>query len=697
MKLTRRQFLEAAVAIGAGAMWVDGAPRASTLQWQERRELYPQGVASGDPQADSVILWTRYVAAKAAPTGLTAVPTGLTVEVALDQGFEKVVATTTAAISADADWTCRVLVGNLRPRTVYWYRFSDADGNGSRIGRTITAPGNRDSAPVKFAFVSCQTINEGSMNAYRRMLYEDRRATEAEQLGFVLHLGDFIYEVVQYTDEVKTRYDRTIYDIGRIPDARTIGKFHIPTTLEGYRVVYQAYLKDPDIQDARAHLPFVAMWDNHEFSWQAWQSFIKFGAGEPEPAQALKVAAMQAWFEYQPARIVKSGGPSLERFDGPKVVNAPIKTFDESGLGTEPNNLAAINSLIGYRALRYGRNVELLITDNRGFAMQDQGSRKETDPLSLDGFAGMIPEEVIEALDMGRAFGGGKPPDKIRMGDTEIDNFRKAETPWTILGEKQRAWFIERLRKSQARWKVWGSSMATLDYRFDPQHLPDGLAKRKWPGAGYANLGGGDFGAAYWERGQIYDAVAREGVTGFVTVAGDRHSFWAGYAAKALPPKAFEPVGLAFVTGSISSPGMCEAHEHRFPKDDPLRPLFLADSPGGAKPEPAVNMTLRHGVRSSLEYAKSRDIAKARALSNPDNAPHLAFVDMGGHGYATVRASKDDLETEFVCIPRPIRRSETEDGGPLLYRVAHRARMWKARERPRLEVKVKEGDPKLSL
>jgi alkaline phosphatase D len=156
-------------------------------------------------------------------------------------------------------------------------------------------------------------------------------------------------------------------------------------------------------------------------------------------------------------------------------------------------------------------------------------------------------------------------------------------------------------------------------------------------------------------------------------------------------------VGLAFVTGSISSVGMVEANEHNFPKDEPLRPLFLADSPGGAPPEPTINMTARLGVRASLEYAKSRDIARARALRNPDNAPHLEFLDMGGHGYATVRASAKDIETEFVCIPRPIRRSESEDGGPLLYRVAHRAALWGARERPRMEVKVREGDPKLSL
>src|SRR5690349_2567686 len=601
-KLTRRQFLEAAIAIGAGAMWVDGAPYASTQPWQERRELYPQGVASGDPQADSVILWTRRVAAEAAPTELT-------VELALDPAFEKVVATAKAPISADADWTCRVLVGNLQPATVYWYRFADAQGNGSRVGRTLTAPGNRDSRPVKFAFVSCQTINEGAQNAYRRMLHEDRRAAEADRLGFVLHLGDFIYEVVMYPEEIQTRYDRTIYDIGKVPDARKVGKFNVPTNVAGYRAVYQAYLKDPDIQDARAYLPFVAMWDNHEFSWQGWQSFVKFG-GEAEPRQTWKVAAMQAWFEYQPARMAKSGGPSLDRFDGPKVVDAPIKTFDDSGLGTEPNNLAALGALTGYRALRYGRNVELFITDNRSFGMEDQTNRPEL-TLSPGDFAGMYPEEIVDIIDGGRAYAGGKPPDKIRLGDAEIDNYRKTGRPFTILGETQRRWFIDRLKKSQATWKVWGSSTPALDYRMDPQNLPDGLTKTKWPGAGFATLGTGDFGAAYWERGQIYDAVARESISGFVTVAGDRHSFWAGYAAKALPPRKFEPVGLAFVTGSISAPGMCEANEHKFPKDSPLRPLFLADLPGnaqagGARSEPTVNMTLHRGVRASLEYAKSK-------------------------------------------------------------------------------------------
>jgi alkaline phosphatase D len=65
---------------------------------------------------------------------------------------------------------------------------------------------------------------------------------------------------------------------------------------------------------------------------------------------------------------------------------------------------------------------------------------------------------------------------------------------------------------------------------------------------------------------------------------------------------------------------------------------------------------------------------------------------MGGHGYSVVRASADHFDVEFVCIPRPIERSATEDGGPLRYRVVHSARLWTPGEAPKLERKIIEGD-----
>jgi alkaline phosphatase D len=437
------------------------------------------------------------------------------------------------------------------------------------------------------------------------------------------------------------------------------------------------------------------MWDNHEFSWKGWQSLQKFD-GKTFPAQTRKIAANQVFFEYRPSRIAKPNGALLEKFDPPKVANAPITHFDEHGLGQEPNNLAAINSLKGYRTMRWGGNVELIITDQRSYRSEEPTDRPEAAAFSSNDFPEFFPEEVQEILDAGRTYSSGKPPASIRFGEKDVPNFCKDSPAQTILGAEQMKWFLKTLRASKATWKIWGNTTGTLDMRADPQNIPEGTTK-PWPGAGYAGFGGGDHGSAYVERGIIYDFVQSNGITGFATVAGDRHSFWAGFAAKSLPPKKFVPVGVAFITGSISAPGLVEALEHNFAKDHPLRALYLGQGPRDGRPQPTFNMLLRHGVRSCLEYAKSGDIAKARALSNPNLSPHVSFVDMGGHGYSVVRASSEAIETEFVCIPRPIERSTRDDGGPLNYRVKFRTRVWQHGQTPKLETNVLEGDPKFSI
>jgi alkaline phosphatase D len=683
-KISRRELLVTAAALGATAAWAKG-PAPSRTNWQERRDFYPEGVASGDPDSGSVLLWTRRPYGKGLKTAR------LIVEVAEDRDFRSVVAKAKATALEESDWTVRVLVGGLKPATEYWYRFTDSDGNGSRIGRTITAPAEDDPRRVNFAFVSCQNANYGAQNAYRRMIYEDQRAAPEDKLAFVLHLGDFIYELMWYPEERATYYDRKVRDLVRYPDGEKHEDFHVPTTVAGYRAVYYAYLHDPDIQDARAYFPFVAMWDNHEFSWQGWQSLQNFGKGDI-PEQTRKVAAMQVWFEIHPSRVKKKN-PSLEKFDPPAVTNAPITTFDDNGLGTEPNNVTAINSLIGYRALRFGKNVDLIITDQRSYRSRDPMDNPAVNALNDFAF---IPEDVQIVLDGGRDANGGKPPETIKFGDVTFANYRKDEPPATLLGATQKAWFIDKLRTSQATWKVWGNTQATLDMRADPANLPDGMGGKKWPDESYGGFGTGEPCAAYVERNEIYDVIAREGITGFATVAGDRHSFWAGVATKSLPPRGFEPVGIAFVTGSLSAPGMAESLEHHFKKDDPQQPLTVVKREDG-KFEATVNLTLHHGVRTALEYAKSGDIAKARALRNPDCAPHVSFVDMGGHGYGVMRASVDRMDTEFVCIPRPVERSATEDGGPLRYRVVHSAKLWGKGERPVLEQTVVEGDASLSV
>src|SRR3954452_12739067 len=460
MTISRRAFLKAAAAMGASLAWV-GPARGSRVEWKERRDLFPQGVASGDPDPHSVILWTRRPFAEGTRQLLT-------VEVAEDEAFRRVVAHAQAPVSSAADWTARVLVGGLRPARTYWYRFTDTDGNGSRIGRTITAPLPNDPRTVNFAFVSCQDVNEGKLNAYRRMIYEDERAPAAEQLDFVLHLGDFIYEVVEYPDEVKTRFDRTIYEVARFSDEHShkVGNFHIPLTLDGYRAVYKGYLADPDLQDARARWPFVAIWDNHEFSWQGWQSIQK--AGKERPGQSIKVAANQAWWEYLPSRCKKSGGASWEHFEAPAVANVEIKKWDENGLGEEPNNLIAINSLIGYRTFRYGKHLDLIITDQHSYHGPDPFSDDSLNKLGdWAAYDGWFPEDLQQVLDGGRAFNGDNPPAELAFGEARIPNPQKDAPPQTILGAEQKAWLKDQLKRATATWKIWANSQGALDERVD--------------------------------------------------------------------------------------------------------------------------------------------------------------------------------------------------------------------------------------
>src|SRR6202044_1111939 len=179
--MSRRDFLAFAAGVGAEAAWGRSFSTPSKISWRERRDLFPEGVASGDPDSSSVLLWTRRP--YAAQTNVQTSDKNLHAEIAEDSAFTRIVAPPKAPVSAESDWTCRVLTGGLKPSTVYWYRFTDSEGNGSRIGRTITAPAEPDERPVRFAFVSCQNANQGAQNAYRRMIFEDERAPEQDRLG----------------------------------------------------------------------------------------------------------------------------------------------------------------------------------------------------------------------------------------------------------------------------------------------------------------------------------------------------------------------------------------------------------------------------------------------------------------------------------------------------------------------------------
>src|SRR4029079_15167331 len=97
-------------------------------------------------------------------------------------------------------------------------------------------------------------------------------------------------------------------------------------------------------------------------------------------------------------------------------------------------------------------------------------------------------------------------PGTIPAGGAELANPRRTAPPQSMLGAAQKAWFLARLRASTARWRLWGNSVAMLDWRTDLQNLPPEL-RAKWPFAGYGLIGTGDWTSYRTERNEILDLV----------------------------------------------------------------------------------------------------------------------------------------------------------------------------------------------
>src|SRR5205085_743272 len=290
--------------------------------------------------------------------------------------------------------------------------------------------------------------------------------------------------------------------------------------------------------------------------------------------------------------------------------------YDGLGTGLEPNNLAAIHSLRIYRTLNWGRNADLILTDNRSFQAPpaDGGG-----PFAVQGFPLVYPEEVNDIIEGGRDYNDGHPPATIRAANgQDLPNPGREAPRQSYLGAEQKGWFLGQLRASRKPWKIWGHSFGTLRWRMDVQNLPEPL-RANWPG-GYGLVNGG----YKLDQGEIADTLKAEGITGVAILAGDKHSFWAGTLSKDLPPRPFEPVAVEFITGSISARGLAESIERSMRADHPLRALYVHDGPNGPDGR-KLNMSLLHGVRSSLAFKETGDRAAALAVRNPDLAPHLSF------------------------------------------------------------------------
>jgi alkaline phosphatase D len=246
---------------------------------------FRHAVASGDPLADRVVIWTRVTT-----EGTARVQLGWTM--ARDPELLDIVAGGSVTADPDADFTAHVDVGGLDPDTHYWYGFS-MDEERSPVARTRTLPARTEH--LRFAMVSCAKFNAGFLNAYGRI-------ADRDDVQFLLHLGDYIYEASENPPASQTKSK----DIGRPFDP-----LHECVTLEDYRTRYAQYRGDPDVQRLHLAHPLIATVDDHEFADGAWRGGSTEHREERDgPWADRQAAAFRARWEWMPYRMPVPDDPS---------------------------------------------------------------------------------------------------------------------------------------------------------------------------------------------------------------------------------------------------------------------------------------------------------------------------------------------------------------------------------------------------
>ncbi len=622
---------------------------------------FPQGVASGDPRPTSVVIWTRVE-----PHSHSNAPAHVTAEVALDEKFNSLVLQELFEVSSESDYTLRVIVEGLQPDTFYFYRFLIDTDTTSTTGRTLTAPAISDQKEISFAFVSCQDRSHGFYSAYRRMLTDDIAAPTVEQLRFVLHLGDFIYETID--DPLQAPVDEALNAItdglvDRQGQLRAISPFpsgavtsrgvHYANTLDDYRHLYRQYLLDEDLQAARARWPFIHIWDDHEFSDDCWQTEANYNdSGEQsstdEPSQRRKVAANQAWFEYMPVNLLHQEGVDADlhhakEFTFTEVNNTENTTINEDNLADNADNIDAISTMTIYRSFRFGQWVELTLTDNRSYRSdhpipEDVSGNSPFFPASRVA----LPKDLVNLLDAGKTANSGEPPLFVFTGDF-ILNPRQSSPPGTMLGATQKRWWQSVMARSSARWKLWGNSVPLQRFLLNTSALDIGipdvlLTSDNWDG--YRS-----------ERNELMDFLNDNDIRNVISLSGDVHAHFAGVVMDDYDtPSEPRPTVIEVVGCSVSSITQYAAIERLSRRDQYtnteqlVRNLVTYQARITSVPEenPLVNNlnnTLLNGVLSGLEAARTNSLPDILAAKSPAVNGHLVYADTDAHGFGLFKVN----------------------------------------------------------
>ncbi|GAB2851543.1 hypothetical protein GCM10027277_19790 [Pseudoduganella ginsengisoli] len=442
MKMDRRQFIKfsgfiTASAVtgglagcGGGSDYVPPAnPPVTGKDWK-----FPQSVASGDPRADSILLWTRVV--PAAMDAVATVPaTNKDVVIQLRVTADANTAGSNAALAgtmvtdislpaqAQYDNTIRHKLTGLQPGTTYYYQFVAGDVR-TNIGRFKTAPAAGTSvSQLRFAYMTCQ---DWSINHWGAMAH----IAANEDLDFIIHLGDYIYETVGEAFQagaVETRHDALQLPNGVFKNGTSGAKY--ASTLADYRYLYKKYRTDSRLQAVHERFAFIAIWDDHEFTDDAWQDAQTYDGQNAADGGNVKDTprrrnANQAWFEFMPADV----------------------SFDAAN--------ASFQNIKIYRDFQFGNLMSLIMTDERLYRADHvipESSPNPADgkPIGSIGSRYLVPQDLLNAVEAQKMAAAGK------AGADPL-------TPVSMLGNTQRDWWKDKMKSATGTWKLWGNEVSLL-------------------------------------------------------------------------------------------------------------------------------------------------------------------------------------------------------------------------------------------
>jgi len=502
MKLTRRSALTSLAVTTAAASSAHAESKPFDL-------AFKHGVASGDPTAAAVIIWTRV-----STNSSGAVPVEWMV--ATDKEMKKVVRAGSAMAFPSRDHTVKADATGLKAGTTYFYAFK-ANGVMSPVGKTKTAPVGKV-AGLKVALVSCSNYPAGYFNAYKAI-------ADRSDVDLVIHVGDYIYEYGAggYATDFGAK-------AGRVPDPPTE-----IVSLSDYRRRYAQYRSDPDLQAAHAAAPWVVTWDDHEVTNDSWQQ----GAENHDPDKGegpypeRERVAMQAYYEWMPIRDPIPGKPF-------ESIN---RTFQFGDLVT----VVMLETRLQARAqqLDYEKDLTFIPLD-----VSVSPPTPITDPARLATIDPRKPPAGVVMAPNVRAF-GAKLADPARQ----------------LLGANQEAWVGENLKKSVEAgtlWQLIGNQIIMARVKAPdltktlPPAVQEKIASVYPPIKDFIALS--QFGVPYnldaWDgypaaRERFY-AMAKAAKANLVVVTGDTHSNWANELSDSKGGR----VGVEFGGTSVTSPGI---------------------------------------------------------------------------------------------------------------------------------------------